>query len=111
MTNDVEVLWLWDEVIQNQKDENFESWEVNLRKLEATLCMEIPQNKQEIGSLTATLMYRKGEIGKEEFCRRLEEVFEYTLPIIALYTEEGKCLTKSERTIIDLLEKEKNGKK
>ena len=111
LTNDVEVLWLWDEVIQNQKDVDFESWEVNLRKLEASLCMEIPQNKQEIGCLDATLMYRKGEIGKEEFCRRLEEAFEYTLPITALYTEEEKYLTKSERTIIDLLKVEKNGKK
>lgn len=108
VTNDVEVLLLLDEVIRNKNHDDFERWEENLKKLEDSLCMEIPQNKQEIGSLFATLMYRRGDIGKEEFCRRLKSALEYTLPITAVKVEEEKYLSKSERTIIGLLEMEKN---
>lgn len=108
VTKDVEVLLLSDEVIQNKKHEDFEKWEENLKKLEECLCMAIPQNKQEVCVLFTTLMYRRGDIGKEEFCRRLKLALEYTLPITAINVEGEKHLTKSERTIIGLLEAEKN---
>lgn len=108
VTNDVEVLLLFDEVIRNQEQGDFESWEVNLKKLEARLCMEIPQNKQEVSRLSATLKYRRGEIGKEEFYRLLKTALRYTLPLTALSVEGEKHLTKSERIIVGLLEMDKN---
>ena len=111
LTNDMEVLFLWEEVDRNQKAADFASWEENLRKLKKALCMEILQNRQEVERLKAMLLYRKGEIGKNEFRRRLEKALEYTLPIKALYAEEDLHLTRSERTIIELLKSEKNGKK
>lgn len=108
LTNDVEVLWLFDEVIRNKNHGDFESWEENLKKLRNSLSMDIPQNKQEVSCLFATLMYQRGAIGKEEFCIWLKSAFEYTLPINALHGEGKEYLTKSERVIMDLLEMEKN---
>lgn len=108
ITNDVEVLFLLDEVIRNMNHADFESWERNLKRLQENLCMEIPQNKQEVSWLFATLMYKKGDIGKEEFCRQLKTALEYTLPIETFNVESEKYLTKSERTILGLLEMEKD---
>ena len=104
LTYDVEALFLWDEVIRNMNHEDFESWEENLKKLEDSLCMEIPQNKQEVSCLSAVLMYRRGDIGQEEYCRRLKSALEYTFPISAWNGEGEEFLTKSERDIINLLE-------
>lgn len=108
LTNDVEVLLLADEVIRNKNHSDFEKWEEKLKELESRLCMEIPQNKQEVSYLCAMLMYQRGDIGKEEFCRRLRQALAYTLPPTALEVEEEMHLTKSERTILGLLEMEKN---
>ncbi|MBR3811998.1 MAG: hypothetical protein IKJ16_06710 [Agathobacter sp.] len=108
ITNDVDLLLLSDELIYNKNQADFKSWEVGLKQLEKSLCLEIPQNKQELCRLSAMLRYQRGDIEREVYCRQLKKALEYTLPTNAIHVEGEKYLTKNEREIIDLLEKEKN---
>jgi len=100
VTSDVDALFLWDEITRNLNNGDYEEGDVNLKRLKKMICMDIPQNQQELLRLDTLLKWKRKEINAEEFSKNMKKALEYTLPLEVLQKEGEKFLTRNERLLV-----------
>lgn len=98
ITTNVDALMLSNEVTRNMNNYDFERWEDNLLRLEKTLCMEIPYNRQEINRLNAMLKFRSKKIGTDDFYKLSKDSLTITIPEYVLKRGGIGFFTRSEIT-------------
>ena len=96
VTNNVDALMLWNEVVRNMNNYDFKNWKVNLEMLEKSLHMGISHNRQEISRLNGMLRHRSKQIGDDEFYQSCKNALEYTLPMEALEKDCKKHFSRNE---------------
>lgn len=100
ITSDYSVLKLAEKNVLYQNSYKTEEWESCLKELEQILCMDVPQNKQFIMSNYHLLKFRRKEISKKDFVKKMLETIEYTIPLECLLGEEVKFLSRDEATMV-----------
>ncbi len=68
--------------------------------IQKMVSMEIPLNRQTLMREALLIRWRKGELAAEEYCTRMQEVLELTLPCHTVLQEGKKFLTGEEQSCI-----------
>lgn len=96
VTNDREVLRLRREMLICRNNRNFSRCRELLSQIREKISFEIPENRQYIMELEASLDWREGKISKEEFVAREEEALKCTLNVRQWAYFEEMYLTQLE---------------
>lgn len=96
VTNDREVLRLKQEIFTARNNRDFGRCRKLLSQLQEKISLEIPENRQYVLELKASLDWREGKISKEEFVVKEEEALQCTLNLKEQSDVEEIYLTELE---------------
>ncbi len=96
VTNDREVLRLKREIFTSRNNRDFAKCRKLLSQLQTKLSLEIPENRQYVIELKASLDWREGKITKEEFVAKEKEALQCTLNIKEQFNLQEIYLTELE---------------
>lgn len=100
VTNDKEALELRDEILICRNNRDYCKCRELLSQIEHKISLEIPENRQYIIDLKASLDWREGKISKEEFVTKEEEALQCTLNVKDLIYRKETYLTEMEMSCI-----------
>ena len=100
VTNDREVLRLRDEMIISRNNQKFNRCRELMNQMKKKISLEIPENKQYLIELEASLDWREGKISKKDFIRREEIALRCTLNLEKLVCKKEMYLTEMEVSCI-----------
>lgn len=108
VTNDREVLRLRKEILICRNNRDFIKCRELLNQIQCRISLEIPENRQYLKDLEASLDWKEGKISNEEFAIREEKALQCTLNTAKLTRIDEIYLTELEilciRKIISILE-------
>ena len=96
VTNDREVLRLKQEIFNSRNNRDFVGCRELLGQLQEKISLDIPENRQYVIELKASLDWREGKISKEEYVAREEEALQCTLNMKELFCVDDVYLTELE---------------
>lgn len=100
VTNDREVLRLKREMLVCRNNRDFARCRELLSQIRQRIALEIPENRQYLLELEASLDWREGKISNEEFAAREEEALRCTLNVKKLVHTKEIYLTETEMLCI-----------
>ena len=96
ITNDAEVLDLYNKMICYANTGNLEKWEEELNKLGQTLRMDIPENKQVVEISNSMIKWVKRMISNEELEINIANSLEHTISLEKIINNERRYITQKE---------------
>ncbi len=100
VTNDREVLRLKREILVCRNNRNFEQCRKLFIQIREKISLDIPENRQYLADLEASLDWKEGKISKEEFAAREEKVLRCTLTAKDFFRADEIYLTEMELSCI-----------
>lgn len=100
VTNDREVLRLKREILVCRNNRNFEQCRKLFIQIREKISLDIPENRQYLADLEASLDWKEGKISKEEFAAREEKVLRCTLTAKDFFRADEIYLTEMEMMCI-----------
>lgn len=100
VTNDREALKLRDEILICRNNRDYGKCRELLSQMRHKISLDIPENRQYMIELEASLDWREGKISKEEFVTREEQALQCTLYVKELAYREEIYLTEMEMSCI-----------
>ena len=100
VTNDKDAVQIYEELTICRND--FETTKARglLRKLVEKVSLEIPENRQYVMEIEASLDWTEGKISKEEFAERVDNALQCTLKIEKMFDAHEVFLTEMEMSCI-----------
>lgn len=102
-TGDPEAVALLERIKESSNEGAWEKAVQFLEQLGQKISGELRNNRQFLMKEQAVLLWKQKKIGTEEYCRRMREALELTLPLEAFLSEGKKYLTNMEQTCIQNL--------
>lgn len=100
VTNDREVLRLKREILVCRNNRNFEQCRKLFIQIREKISLDIPENRQYLADLEASLDWKEGKISKEEFAAREEKALRCTLTAKDFFRADEIYLTEMELSCI-----------
>lgn len=94
---------LMERLREHNNGQRWEEMEELLERIKQLVSMDIPCNRQTILRKEILLRWKKGMMDKQEYCTRMREVLEITLPYEAFLKPGEKYLTHEEQSCIQNL--------